>query len=65
VFTNFWNPFAGGVILALTSGVLFWLGITVILPLANKMDPEGSIMPYGILAGVFVMCISSVILSYP
>jgi ZIP family zinc transporter len=64
VFTNYWNPFAGGCILAVTSGVLFWLGVSVVLPLANKMDPEGKVTPFGILAGVFVICLSSSVLSY-
>lgn len=62
VFTRYWDPFVGGVILSLTAGILFWLGITVILPLAFKLH-HGAVS-FGVFVGVFIIALSEVILSY-
>jgi len=64
VFSVYWDPFVSGFILSITSGILFWLGVSAILPLAGKLDRSGKSVSAGILMGVFVIALSQSILSY-
>jgi ZIP family zinc transporter len=63
VFSIYWEPVVSGILLSLTSGILFFVSTTKIMPLAYRLE-RGEVVNKFLLVGVFVIAISEMLLSY-